>query len=154
VIFTYRSRFFFSSWFCHLSVMVCCLSSCAALFDFPSCCGVQLIYFKRLIIQSNIWASTLPIRMHDIPVTLILSYIFLGNKLLYDINLDIISLFADSSFTFLAILNCVLYRFEWMNIILFLYKKTYLAIINSRDYKTLEWIQKLPRMCVSLEIEI
>jgi len=46
----------------------------------------------------------------DIPVTLILSYIFVGIMLLYAINLDVVSLFADSSFTFLAVLNDVISR--------------------------------------------
>ena len=59
----------------------------------------------------------------DIPVTLILSYIFVGIMPLYAINLDVVSLFADLSFTFLAVLNYVISRFEWMNIILFLSKK-------------------------------
>jgi len=48
----------------------------------------------------------------DIPVTLILSYIFVGIMSLYAINLDAVSLFADSSFTFLAVLNDVISRFE------------------------------------------
>jgi len=48
----------------------------------------------------------------DIPVTLILSYIFIGITLLYSINLDDVSLFADSSFTFIAVLNDVISRFE------------------------------------------
>jgi hypothetical protein len=43
---------------------------------------------------------------------------------LYAINLDVVTLFADSSFTFLAILNMwlydVFYQFEWMSIFLFL----------------------------------
>jgi len=56
----------------------------------------------------------------NIPVTLILSYIFVGIMSLYAINLDVLSLFADSSFTFLAVLNDVISRFKWMNIILFL----------------------------------
>jgi len=47
-----------------------------------------------------------------IPVTLILSYIFVGIMSLYAINLEAVSLFAGSSFTFLAVLNDVLYRFE------------------------------------------
>jgi len=59
----------------------------------------------------------------DIPVTLILSYIFVGIMPLYAINLDAVSLFADSSFTFLVMLNDVISRFEGMNIILFLSKK-------------------------------
>jgi len=48
----------------------------------------------------------------DIPVTLILSYIFVGIMSLYAINLDAVSLFANSSFTFLAVLNDVISRFE------------------------------------------
>jgi len=48
----------------------------------------------------------------SIPVTLILSYIFVGIMPLYTINLDAVSLFADSSFTFLAVLNDVIYQFE------------------------------------------
>ena len=52
---------FFSSWFRHLSVVVCCSSSCATFFDCPSCCGVHLIHIER----SKIWASTLQIRRHN-----------------------------------------------------------------------------------------
>ena len=48
----------------------------------------------------------------DIPVTLLLSYIFVGIMPLYAINLNVVSLFADSSFTFLAVLNDVIFRFE------------------------------------------
>jgi len=62
--FSHRYRFF-SSWFRHLSVVVCCSSSCATLFGFPSCCGVHLIHIEKSIIQSKIWASTLQIRRHD-----------------------------------------------------------------------------------------
>ena len=50
----------------------------------------------------------------DIQITLILSYIFVGIMPLYVINLDV-SLFINSSFTFLVVLNDVLYRSEWMN---------------------------------------
>jgi len=48
----------------------------------------------------------------DIPVNLILSYIFVGIMPLYAINLNVVSLFADSSFTFLAVLNDVISQFE------------------------------------------
>jgi len=48
----------------------------------------------------------------DIPVTLILSYIFVGIMSLYAINLDVVSLFADSSFTFLTVLIDVIHRFQ------------------------------------------
>jgi len=72
----------------------------------------------------------------DIPVTLILSYIFVGIMPLYSINLDVVSLFADSSFTFLAVLNDVISQFKWMNIILFLSKKNTLPLKwNPMDYK-------------------
>jgi len=47
-----------------------------------------------------------------IPVTLILSYIFVGIMSLYAINLDVVGLFADSSFTFLAVLNDAISQFE------------------------------------------
>jgi len=57
--FSYRSRFFL---FHRLSVVVCCSSSCATLFDFPSSCGVRLIHIERSIIQSKIWALKLQIR--------------------------------------------------------------------------------------------
>jgi len=49
----------------------------------------------------------------DIPVTLILSYIFVCIMPLYAINLDVVSLFANSSFTFLTVLNDVISRFKW-----------------------------------------
>jgi hypothetical protein len=44
---------------------------------------------------------------------------------LYAINLDVVSLFVDSPFTFLAMfVSDVLYRFEWMNRFIFV-KKIY-----------------------------
>jgi len=43
----------------------------------------------------------------SIPVILILSYIFVSIMPLYVIKLDVVSLFADSSFTFSAVLNDV-----------------------------------------------
>jgi len=48
----------------------------------------------------------------NIPVTLILSYIFVGIMSLYAINLDVVSSFADSSFTFLAVFNDIISQFE------------------------------------------
>jgi len=48
----------------------------------------------------------------DIPMTLTSSYIFVGIMPLYAINLDDVSLFADSSFTFLKVLNDVISQFE------------------------------------------
>ena len=50
--------------------------------------------------------------------------LFVGILPLYAINLGAMSLFVDSPFTFLAMFVFdVLYRFEWMNIVLFLSKK-------------------------------
>jgi len=71
-----------------------------------------------------------------IPVTFILSYIFVGIMALYAINSDVVSLFADSSFTFLAVLNDVIHRFEWMNIVLLLSKKLYIF----KNYLVYFWI--------------
>jgi len=45
----------------------------------------------------------------DIPVTLILLYIFVGIMSLYAINLDVVSLFVDSSLAFLVVLNDVIF---------------------------------------------
>jgi len=43
---------------------------------------------------------------------------------LYVINLNVVSLFRDSSYMFLTILNDKIYQFEWMNIILLLKKRS------------------------------
>ena len=70
---------------------------------------------ERLIIQYNQLFG----RQHYIfegmciSVALILSYYFVGILSFYAmINSDDVSLFADSSFTFLAMLNYVIYQFE------------------------------------------
>jgi len=84
------------------------------------------IDINQLQIQSMIWASKLQIRKHGYFGDLDFIILFVGILLLYAINLSVVSLFTDSSFTFLAmfISDCgVLYQFEWMNIILFLSKK-------------------------------
>jgi len=48
-----------------------------------------------------------------ISVTYVLSYYLLGSLPLYAINLGVVSLLADSTFTFLAMfVSDVLYRFE------------------------------------------
>jgi len=102
--------------------VVCCSSSCAALFDFPYCCGVHLIHIEDQLFNRRIRRQRCRSGGMDIPITLILSYIFVGIMLLYAINLDAVSLLADSSFTFLVVLNDVIYRFKWLNIVLFLEK--------------------------------
>jgi len=93
-------------------VVVCCSSSCAALFDFPSSCGVIWFILKIDYSIKDLGVNVADPEAMDIPVTLILSYIFVGIMPLYAINLDVVSLFADSSFTFLAVLNDVISRFE------------------------------------------
>jgi hypothetical protein len=84
---------------------------------------------RQLQIQSMIWTSTLQIRRHGYfgDFNFIILFV-VGILPLYAINLDAVSLFADSSFMFLAnveyvIVFDVIYQFEWMNIILFLSKK-------------------------------
>jgi len=57
----------------------------------------------------------------------IVIFVGIGTLLFYAINTDVVSLFADSSFLFLANLDLycidVLYQFEWMNIVYFCKKK-------------------------------
>jgi len=83
-----------------------------ALFDFPSFCGVHLIHVEDRLFDQRFERQRCRSGGVDIPVTLILSYIFVGIMPLYAINLDVVSLFADSSFTFLAVLNDVISQFE------------------------------------------
>ena len=93
-------------------MVVCCSSSCAALFDFSSFCGVHLIHIEDQLFNQRFKHQRCRSGCMDIPVTLILSYIFVGIMPLYAINLGAVSLFANSSFTFLAVLNDVISRFE------------------------------------------
>jgi len=51
-----------------------------------------------------IWTPTLQIRKHEYSGDLDLIILFVDILSLYAINLDVASLFADSSFTFLAML--------------------------------------------------
>ena len=79
------------------------------------------IDINQLQIQSMIWASTLQIRKYGYFGGLDFIILFVGILSLYAV-----SLFTDSSFTFLTkfVSDCdVLYQFEWMNIVLFLSKK-------------------------------
>ncbi|AES88409.1 transmembrane protein, putative [Medicago truncatula] len=60
-----------------------------------------------------IWTSTLQIRKHGYFGDLSFIILFLGILPLYAINLGVVSLFADSPFTFLTMfVSDVLYRFE------------------------------------------
>jgi len=64
---------------------------------------------NQLQIQSMIWTSTLQIRKHGYSGDLDLIILFVGILPLYAINLDVVSMFTVSSFTFLAILMMLLY---------------------------------------------
>jgi len=82
------------------------------------------IYISQLQLQPMIWASTLQIRKHGYFSDLGFIILFVGILSMYVINLGVMSLFSDSPFMFLAMfVSDVLYRFEWMNIVLFLSKK-------------------------------
>jgi hypothetical protein len=132
--FSHRSSFYFCL-FCDFVVwvrrfvvrrlvrryLISCILRCS--FD-----SYWKIGFSQLQIQSMIWASTLQIRSHRYSGHFNFIILFVVGILpLYAINSDAVSMFADSSFTFLVILNMwlydVFYQFEWMNIVLFLSKK-------------------------------
>jgi len=106
-----------------MSVPMCCSSSCMTLFDFLTCCGVCLVSIKKMTIQSMIWTSMLQILKYGYSSHFNFIILFVVILSLYIINLDVMSLFVNLSFMFLAMLNGILYQFEWTNIILFLSKK-------------------------------
>jgi len=128
VIFT-RSRFFIHD--CHMSMVVCCSSS------LRHCLISRLVaVFIWFILKDQLFNQRFEhqhCRFGDmgISATFILSYTFVGIKTLYAISLDVVNLFAVSSFTFLTILNDVIHRFEWMIIVLFLSKQK----IKNSEYK-------------------
>jgi len=116
-------------------------------FDFPSLYDVFLISrltrclfdsgwkisFEQVQIRSKtmtLASSTLQIRRHEYSgdMNIVILVIFVGIITLpfYAINMDVVTLFTDSSLLFLANLNlyCILYQFEWMNIVYFCKKKT------------------------------
>jgi len=63
-----------------------------------------------------IWTSTLQIRRHGYSGDLDLIILLVGILSLYAINLDVVSMFAVSSFTFLAILMMLLYLMYFINL--------------------------------------
>ena len=71
---------------------------------------------NQLQIQSMIWTSTLQIRKHGYSGDFDLIILFVGILSLYAINLDVVSLFAVSSFTFLVILMMLLYLMYSINL--------------------------------------
>jgi len=99
------------------------------------------IYISQLQIQQMIWASTLQIRKHRYFGDLGFIILFVGILPMYAINLGDVSLFADSSFTFLAMsVSDVLYQFEWMNIVLFLSKKKAQVVYGWTVKKNWVWV--------------
>ena len=120
---------------------MCCSSSCATLFDFPFCCGVHLIHIERSIIQSKFGYQRCRSRGMSIPITFILLYIFIGIMPLYASNLDAMSLFADSSLTFLAVLNDVICNIPCFSsrcftrwLVLCVFRPRGMLVIARRDY--------------------
>ena len=107
-IFSHRSEFF-STWHRHMSVVVCFRRLVRRCFiSRPVAVFIWFILKDRLFNQI-FGRQRCRSEGMGIPVTLILSYIFVCIVLLYAINLDVVSLFADSSFTFLTMLN------EWIS---------------------------------------
>ena len=128
-------------WFCHLWTTLFVLLSrlCAVCFWFPvlvrclfdSCWKIS---FEQLQIQSmtmTLASSTLQIRRNeyseDFNIVMLLIFVGISTFPFYAINMDVVSLFTDSSFLFFENLNLycidVLYQFEWMNIVYFCQKK-------------------------------
>jgi len=137
-------------------------SKCGGLLFVVLCGAVWFPVFLRCSLDSS-WKidysiKDLSVNVADpeamnIPVTLILSYIFVGIMPLYAINLDAVSLFADSFFTFLAILNDVISRFESMDIILFLSKKKKVKMIKKLHYWCL-WVKITTRVMKAIKYKI
>jgi hypothetical protein len=78
--------------------------------------------------MSTLVSSTLQIWRHGYSRDFnIVIFVGICNLPFYAINMDTVSLFADLSFLFLAIMNLyyidVLFLFEWMNIVYFVKKK-------------------------------
>jgi len=91
-----------------------CSSSCAT-FDFASRCGVRLFLLKDR--HQSITNSTndlgVKIRKYVNFGDLGFTILFVGILSFYAINLGVVSLFADSSFTLLTMfVSNVIYRFE------------------------------------------
>jgi len=92
------------------------------------------ISFEQVQIRSmtmTLASSTLQIRRHeysgDINIVILVIFVGICTLPFYAINMDVVSLFTDSSFLFLANLDLyyidVLYQFELMNIVYFCPKK-------------------------------
>jgi hypothetical protein len=96
-------------WFCRLSMVLYC-----------SLPWYNVVWFFVLLQCSfssywMIWVSTLHIRNHGHSGYFDFIILFVGILPLYAINLDVVSLFAGSSFLFLAMLNFYLYMMYSIN---------------------------------------
>jgi len=100
-----------------LFVVLCALS------DFPSSCGVHLIHIEDRLFNQRFERQRCRFRCHGYSGHFNFIIYFCRHYVLYAINLDAMSLFVDSSFTFLTVLNNVISQFKQMNINLFLSKK-------------------------------
>ena len=74
--FSHRSRFFL--WFHHLSIVVCCSSSYAALFDFPSSCGIHLIHIKDRLFNQRFERQRCRSGGHEYSSRRFIMYVFSG----------------------------------------------------------------------------
>ena len=74
------------------------------------------IIFNQSQIQSMILTSTLHIRKHVYYYDLDFIILFVGILSLYAIYLDVVSLFADSLFIFLAMLIMLLYQMYFIDL--------------------------------------
>ena len=111
------------------------LSHFCAVYLFSRLCAVFFVSgwrsrFDQVQIQSmsTLVSSTLQIRRHGYSGHFnIVIFVGICNLPFYAINMDTVSLFANLSFLFLAIMNLyyidVLFLFEWMNIVYFVKKK-------------------------------
>ena len=124
----FTSISFFILRFRRLSATLVCLSS---LYDVV-CLSFFVQVFVRFRLSYQFWYSVYPINDFDIvdvtnPNTWVFRRLEYNHTVnfctlpFYAINIDVVSLFANSSFLFLANLHCinVPYQFERMNIIYF-----------------------------------
>jgi hypothetical protein len=135
-------------WFRRLSAALCLVVVLCGVIWFPvllrcSFDSSRKIIFSQLQIQSMIWASTLQIRKHGHSGDFNFIILFVvGIMSLYAINSDAVSLFADSSFTFLAKLNMWLYLMYlsiWMNEYHFVCVKKNFKFSKFQQYKVFKW---------------
>ena len=95
------------------------LSRCSFIFYWKIC-------ISQLQIQPVIWTSMLKIWKHVNFGDLGFIILFVGILPFYPINSGVVSLFAYSPFTFLAMfVSDMIYLFEWMNIVLFVKKNVF-----------------------------